>query len=969
MFSVIVSLKQRTFIVKPDASCQGRGIYLTRNIDNISATDDCIVQTYIAHPHLINKLKYDIRLYVLVSSCFPLRMFMHREGLVRFATTPYEAPTNENIENEFMHLTNYAVNKKSADFVFDENGEQDGGKGSKWTIDSYRRYLREVEGIDDSALWDEISQVCVKTVLPIQEKLWKLYKTLTSPTTSGLDPYVRRRKSKLEQKFNTDFSSMTKEELIRSQSFFLYSSGTHTSMCFEVLGFDVMLDSQHRPHVIEVNHSPSFQCDTPLDFRVKYSLLSDVLRLVDLSPDERDCILRKERKETAQRLYQPQWMNHYARSHERMEEWEQQKIMENQIRYGTRLDKEKDGRKRKRDPKRTPDLSQRLVQTEQIYSRAKKERKSRKEKTVKEHVDQSHSLETPIASENDSESSDEEQSEETQPSTQNHAERFIRQLTEWEDGRLGGFKRIYPSALTVGYNKYSGLNDAELVKFWEEDKDANLTPQRSSNPVFVPIETTSSKLRREEAAKSRDMKERERRRKERLMDLKERQRALQERDEIRAKINLSPYGVVDVKEEKKRSKRVERNESKLSNRAKRAHKSDSGADNDNRDQETNILVFSEEEKIERDRSRNITPIQQSPATFEKLPSLLETITIPSPHMNKLTLPVIDPPQNMEKNSPGLTDEILIPNTDKTTEPPNEKTQMNEETPSDHQNTSINEEVELQPVKEPKKSRDIERLIRERERLDREKQEQDKREKNEKELEAYYTRQLEWQLRWERAKQREKEKEDERKRKKLEEEMREREILISVPVIAKTSGLLQRQPKKRGSASENPTRTSSPKDTEDRQNRNKSPPQRKKRGTSVERGLAAERRDRSDNRRTVTSHNPARPREEQKPRPIINRTTSNPSVLPNYMRSTLSALGVIPHSLPSNAPSPALNLIPLTSSNQPDDPKSKTQKQGGPGNTQSAGSLLGVSTDASPSPAISIEKDSELTQHYLPPLKT
>jgi len=39
--------------------------------------------------------------------------------------------------------------------------------------------------------------------------------------------------------------------------------------CFEVLGLDIMLDSKLQPWLLEVNHSPSFTVDTPLDFQIK----------------------------------------------------------------------------------------------------------------------------------------------------------------------------------------------------------------------------------------------------------------------------------------------------------------------------------------------------------------------------------------------------------------------------------------------------------------------------------------------------------------------------------------------------------------------------------------------------------------------------------------------------------------------------------------------------------------------------
>jgi len=40
-------------------------------------------------------------------------------------------------------------------------------------------------------------------------------------------------------------------------------------MCFEILGLDILIDSKLKPWVIEINISPSFNVDTPLDFRIK----------------------------------------------------------------------------------------------------------------------------------------------------------------------------------------------------------------------------------------------------------------------------------------------------------------------------------------------------------------------------------------------------------------------------------------------------------------------------------------------------------------------------------------------------------------------------------------------------------------------------------------------------------------------------------------------------------------------------
>lgn len=69
-------------------------------------------------PFLIGGLKFDLRIYVLLAGCEPMRIFMYKDGLVRFATEPYVAPSNTNLEDMCMHLTNYAINKDNPNFVF-----------------------------------------------------------------------------------------------------------------------------------------------------------------------------------------------------------------------------------------------------------------------------------------------------------------------------------------------------------------------------------------------------------------------------------------------------------------------------------------------------------------------------------------------------------------------------------------------------------------------------------------------------------------------------------------------------------------------------------------------------------------------------------------------------------------------------------------------------------------------------------
>lgn len=55
------------------------------------------------------------------------------------------------------------------------------------------------------------------------------------------------------------------------------------SLCFEILGFDIMLDLNFKPHLLEVNHAPSFGTDSPLDEKIKGQVVYDTLNLLGLS--------------------------------------------------------------------------------------------------------------------------------------------------------------------------------------------------------------------------------------------------------------------------------------------------------------------------------------------------------------------------------------------------------------------------------------------------------------------------------------------------------------------------------------------------------------------------------------------------------------------------------------------------------------------------------------------------------------
>ena len=108
-----------------------------------------------AKPYLIDNLKFDLRVYALIFGVEPLRVFVYQEGLARFATEEYVGPQKGNLENLFMHLTNYAIQKKSDAFV--HNDDEDDDSGHKRSLTSILEYLTEnEEGFNAEDMMDKI---------------------------------------------------------------------------------------------------------------------------------------------------------------------------------------------------------------------------------------------------------------------------------------------------------------------------------------------------------------------------------------------------------------------------------------------------------------------------------------------------------------------------------------------------------------------------------------------------------------------------------------------------------------------------------------------------------------------------------------------------------------------------------------------------------------------------------------------
>ena len=109
-----------TYLFKPSNGSQGSGIMLAQRLADMERIyrTTCLeegipltVQEYISKPLLLGGLKFDFRIYCLLSSLSPLRMHLYKDGLARFCTEEYSEPNAKNLKLTYMHLTNSSLNK------------------------------------------------------------------------------------------------------------------------------------------------------------------------------------------------------------------------------------------------------------------------------------------------------------------------------------------------------------------------------------------------------------------------------------------------------------------------------------------------------------------------------------------------------------------------------------------------------------------------------------------------------------------------------------------------------------------------------------------------------------------------------------------------------------------------------------------------------------------------------------------
>ena len=236
------------WIVKPVNMSRGRGVHLLKDEEEFKEINkkseklnvsQYLVSKYISNPHTLNQKKYDLRIYVLITSFTPLKIYLYYNGLVRFATENYE---KNNFDNIYIHLTNYSINKNNLKYKINENKNDNNEENkeddsSKWSLVEYKNhFFKTGQNIIYNKIWRQIQDIVIKTIISTAYDNTK------------------------EITYNKIFSM------------------------FELYGFDIMIDDNFKAWLIEVNVNPSLHCTSPLDLSIKTDLISDVFNILGLQP-------------------------------------------------------------------------------------------------------------------------------------------------------------------------------------------------------------------------------------------------------------------------------------------------------------------------------------------------------------------------------------------------------------------------------------------------------------------------------------------------------------------------------------------------------------------------------------------------------------------------------------------------------------------------------------------------------------
>lgn len=268
------------WILKPVGLSRGRGISLVKDLGDISYHTTCVVQKYLENPLCLYNYKFDLRLYVLVLSFSPLEAYIYQDGFARISTEAFNLDPN-NTNNKFIHLTNSSIQK--------HNHQSTSAYSNIQQQMSKPKSSNEEEEDDEG----EVDEGGSKIALQGPHGLWHMLKQMPMPSVNG----EASRPIDTDGLWSDICLLVTKSLLIVSDKI------PYQPNAFELFGYDVIIDDNMVPWLLEVNASPSLSRDNDLDHKVKNSLIHDIISLLDVLPYNREKLVEILKKRINNKSY------------------------------------------------------------------------------------------------------------------------------------------------------------------------------------------------------------------------------------------------------------------------------------------------------------------------------------------------------------------------------------------------------------------------------------------------------------------------------------------------------------------------------------------------------------------------------------------------------------------------------------------------------------------------------------------
>ncbi len=232
------------WIQKPRNMSRGRGIEVVQHPETVPLDNQWIIQEYLDKPHLWNGFKYVLRCYVLVTSVEPLRFYWYHEGSAKLTSEKYDL---DDLDNPYRHLTNPDINEHNSEadvpVVFH-------------SFRTYKEWLRS-ENINDESLYQQIQDLISLTVIAAREAMREQAKKYTADTQGA----------------------------------------------YELLGLDLVVDSDLKPWILECNLSPSLEiCSTDEsqakeETQTKKGMVTEIVNMLGLNDCDRDTLTLSQKAE------------------------------------------------------------------------------------------------------------------------------------------------------------------------------------------------------------------------------------------------------------------------------------------------------------------------------------------------------------------------------------------------------------------------------------------------------------------------------------------------------------------------------------------------------------------------------------------------------------------------------------------------------------------------------------------------